>query len=643
MNRPQAAASDTELSFSSATRLPEENKSKVVFVVDDDTDTIDLVMSIGRRAGYTVFGATSGEECLSMLWRVSPQLIMLDVRMTGLDGFETCRRIRSDRSVAHVPIAFLTARKTVEDVKRCVAVGGDDFIVKPFDAVQLIERIEQLTSRGRFLGARRARRASKFGVPDDDESESQSPAAPPPRRRSRDPRLVEMASAQGGKQAARTPTAKTDSRSPGSLAARAERCSLKQIASLPLVPFLTHQAHHNAPGLISISVLPLWWEALLTIAHEQLDPIQDDLDRLLPLDDAIGLEALSQTLRGVVATLTGRLVALLRDPKSSHLPAVKALLRVDAVAELQMISEILLVAGPLDEAIRKFDAAVPRDPSGKPRVSEMTPALVSEAKRCYAKLGEGGVAGRLFVLAVLNRLDKPWQIFRLARALSWNRDASAVSGTELSVIGDRLFFVLDSTATAVDLATAKLRPSPPSSEVERLLALVARYADLDEGLINETTIRRNSPWGLALGRARDKMNLGLGEERLGVIARMIRESLRPEAEAGWALAGPGLDDGVARRIQSAINAAALAVRFLNYVAQRGNKHGFGSPARRVLAELRDEVAAALEKALEALTANSVDRPSPEFLERGAMLVEILLPDPRGQKLGSRLKAALGAG
>jgi CheY-like chemotaxis protein len=642
MNRSHAAASDTELAFSSAMRLPDENKSKVVFVVDDDTDTIDLVMSIGRRAGYTVFGATSGEECLSMLWRVSPQLIMLDVRMTGLDGFETCRRIRSDRSVAHVPIAFLTARKTVEDVKRCVAVGGDDFIVKPFDAVQLIERIEHLTTRGRFLGARRARRASKFGVPDDEETESQN-LVPAPRRRARDPRLVELASAKDGKQAARTPAAKTDPRVPGSLAARAERCSLKQIASLPLAPFLTHQTHHNAPGLISISVLPLWWDALLTIAHEQLDPIQNDLDRLLPLDDAIGLEALSQTLRGVVATLTGRLVALLRDPKSSHLPVVKALLRIDAVAELQMISEILLVAGPLDEAIRKFNAALSHDPSGKPRVSEMTPALVSEAKRCYAKLGEGGVAGRLFILAVLNRLDKPWQIFRLARALSWNRDASAVSGTELSVIGDRLFFVLDNTATAVDLATAKLRPSPPSSEVERLLALAARYADLDEGLINETTIRRNSPWGLALGRAREKMNLGLGEERLGPIAQMIRAALRPEAEATWALAGPGFDDGSARRMQSAINAAATAVRFLNYVAQRGNKHGFGSPARRVLAELRDEVAATLEKALDALAANSVDRPSPEVLERGAMLVEILLSDPRGQKLGARLKAALGAG
>ena len=143
-------------------RLPEGNKSKVIVIVDDDEDMIRTVASIGRKAGYTVFGASSGEECLSVLWRVTPQLIMLDVNMAALDGFETCRRVRGYRNFSNVPIAFLTARKTPADVKRCIAAGGDDFIVKPFNGTQLIERIEFLISRNHLLSVRRARRAEKL-------------------------------------------------------------------------------------------------------------------------------------------------------------------------------------------------------------------------------------------------------------------------------------------------------------------------------------------------------------------------------------------------------------------------------------------------------------------------------------------------
>jgi DNA-binding response OmpR family regulator len=90
---------------------------------------------------------------------------MLDVNMADLDGFETCRRARGDPNGARVPIAFLTARKTVEDVKRGVAAGADEFIVKPFEATQLVERIEFMISRSHLLSARRMHRSSKRGPP----------------------------------------------------------------------------------------------------------------------------------------------------------------------------------------------------------------------------------------------------------------------------------------------------------------------------------------------------------------------------------------------------------------------------------------------------------------------------------------------
>ncbi len=162
MAQPISEIADLARSLPGSRQLPGDGRSKVILVVDDDPTTIDLVMRIGRGAGYSVFGASSGEECISILWQVTPRLIMLDVRMRGLDGFETCRRLRADHNIPNIPIAFLTARKTVADVKRGIAVGADDFIVKPFDAMQLVERVGFLISRGPMLSARRALRASKL-------------------------------------------------------------------------------------------------------------------------------------------------------------------------------------------------------------------------------------------------------------------------------------------------------------------------------------------------------------------------------------------------------------------------------------------------------------------------------------------------
>jgi two-component system, sensor histidine kinase and response regulator len=127
-------------------KLAEDVRSKLIIVVDDDGDTVASVASIGRKAGYEVRGLTSGEECLEILSRIAPHLIMLDINMPQLDGFETCRRLRLNPNGKHVPVAFLTARTKVEDVKDGVAAGADDFIVKPFNASYLLERMMWMIS-----------------------------------------------------------------------------------------------------------------------------------------------------------------------------------------------------------------------------------------------------------------------------------------------------------------------------------------------------------------------------------------------------------------------------------------------------------------------------------------------------------------
>jgi two-component system, OmpR family, response regulator len=156
---------EAPLSIVPPRRVAEKNKTPLILIVDDDEDTIASVASIGRKAGYKVIGASGGEECLSMLSRIAPHLIMLDVNMPELDGFETCRRARLAPNGMLVPIAFLTARQTIEDVKRGVAAGGDEFIVKPFDARYLVERVALMISCAHALSAHRQRSSAKHGPP----------------------------------------------------------------------------------------------------------------------------------------------------------------------------------------------------------------------------------------------------------------------------------------------------------------------------------------------------------------------------------------------------------------------------------------------------------------------------------------------
>jgi len=89
----------------------------VIIDVDDTPENLTLLGHVVGAAGYTFFSALGGAECLSLLARIEPRLILLDIQMPGMDGFETCRQIRSDVRLRHVPVAFLTSRKTTEDVR----------------------------------------------------------------------------------------------------------------------------------------------------------------------------------------------------------------------------------------------------------------------------------------------------------------------------------------------------------------------------------------------------------------------------------------------------------------------------------------------------------------------------------------------
>jgi DNA-binding response OmpR family regulator len=121
--------------------------AKIVVGVDDAPENLALLQGAVKAGGFTFLGAGSGREGLLLLNRVVPRLVLLDIEMPDMDGFETCRRIRAIPELRSVPVAFLTARRTQEDVRQCLEVGGNDFIIKPFDIIKLLERIRYWTGR----------------------------------------------------------------------------------------------------------------------------------------------------------------------------------------------------------------------------------------------------------------------------------------------------------------------------------------------------------------------------------------------------------------------------------------------------------------------------------------------------------------
>jgi CheY-like chemotaxis protein len=122
------------------------NSSKLIIAVDDAPENLVMLKHVVEAAGYTFMSASSGGECITLLKRAEPRVLLLDIEMPEMDGFATCRRIRAELELAQMPIVFLTARKAPEDVKECIAAGGNDFIIKPFDAAKLIERLAYWTT-----------------------------------------------------------------------------------------------------------------------------------------------------------------------------------------------------------------------------------------------------------------------------------------------------------------------------------------------------------------------------------------------------------------------------------------------------------------------------------------------------------------
>jgi two-component system, OmpR family, response regulator len=116
-----------------------------VLVVDDEDSITDLVATALRYVGFEVAVASNGRQALARAASFRPEIVVLDVMLPDLDGFEVCRRMRQDGE--RVPVLFLTARDATEDRVRGLTLGGDDYLAKPFSLEEVVARIHAILRR----------------------------------------------------------------------------------------------------------------------------------------------------------------------------------------------------------------------------------------------------------------------------------------------------------------------------------------------------------------------------------------------------------------------------------------------------------------------------------------------------------------
>ncbi|NIS80363.1 MAG: response regulator [Anaerolineales bacterium] len=118
-----------------------------ILIAEDERDIRDLIAFTLRYHGYHVVVAADGEQALDLTFKELPDLVMLDVRMPRMSGYEVCQRIKNDEKLQHIPVVFFSAKGQEAEVKEGLEAGAIDYILKPFSPDHLVDRVMELVGK----------------------------------------------------------------------------------------------------------------------------------------------------------------------------------------------------------------------------------------------------------------------------------------------------------------------------------------------------------------------------------------------------------------------------------------------------------------------------------------------------------------
>ncbi len=138
-----------------------DNQRQIVLVVDDSPESLSMVATAIEDAGMTVLVARNGETALDLTTRIQPDVVLMDAVMPGLDGFETCARLKSGPDMIHAPVIFMTGLSEPEHILHGLEVGGVDYVTKPVNPEELIARLNIHLTNSKLIES--AQNALDFG------------------------------------------------------------------------------------------------------------------------------------------------------------------------------------------------------------------------------------------------------------------------------------------------------------------------------------------------------------------------------------------------------------------------------------------------------------------------------------------------
>jgi hypothetical protein len=424
-------------------------------------------------------------------------------------------------------------------------------------------------------------------------------------------------------------------------AAQATRVpNLRRLVCGVLADFVTDDEDDpRLSGRIARAAITPWWRALTRLAGPEIRALEQRLAELHGESERPALDDFAREAQEAAAGWTAALLAELEKPRGDA--GLRQLFpRPALVRDVKEIAALLALAAPLNAAFAAIDHILHGAGllSGR-GIVELAPEAVTAASQHYRAISDAhGMDSRYLALALLNRLDRPWHILRLGRALSWKQNDSLVRDTEFGAVGERLIIDLQ-RATRDIIAQADQRAGLP--DLARLAAGISGYMDDAEGLLGEFGFRRDSAWGEAILQTRVALANAVGRDLLGRITEhaILARLLPVERRAGPSRGLSPEPDLSAAPSDEAQAEAAQAARFLLVLVQRGSRHGLGQSVRETLDTLGAEIESRAAMLLDARRQAPDDPIIAAQLGAAIPVLDMLFDDGRGSLLARRMRIA----